>query len=149
MSAASEFGSVMSLIAESVIAPAKTSDDVITLTPSEISQLDLTSCKLATVGGTHLLNCPNNSDIYKLSADVQRLANAFLQAGAASFFMPLWPVPATVYKMLIKDFYLNLLAGASTKESFSRAVSALQASEKFSHPSYWAGFVLLGWFMVT
>lgn len=83
------------------------------------------------------------------------LAAAFLQAGARSLLVTLWPVDDTATALLVRRFYENLCgrngAGVRRKDaalrdakSWLRAQSDAQGHRPYEHPAYWSGFVLVG-----
>lgn len=44
----------------------------------------------------------------------------------------------------MKSFYTNLKAGSNKAEALRLAKTEMIKSKKYSHPFYWAGFVLNG-----
>jgi CHAT domain-containing protein len=71
------------------------------------------------------------------------IARSFFFAGARSVLASLWPIndkPAVVF---MREFYGNLLAGRTAKEALRLAKLTLLRSP-WSHPYYWASFVLIG-----
>jgi CHAT domain-containing protein/Tfp pilus assembly protein PilF len=89
-------------------------------------------------------------------------ANGFLQAGARSLLVSLWPVADQATSLLMQRFYENLLGGvgegtaparrtAMTKrealreaKAWLRSYRAEDGTQPYSHPFYWASFVLVG-----
>ncbi|KAG8455770.1 hypothetical protein GDO86_001819 [Hymenochirus boettgeri] len=81
----------------------------------------------------------------KVTADgVIGLTRAFLAAGAQCVLVSLWPVPIAASKMFIHAFYSSLLNGMKASASLSEAMKTVQSSKQYSHPSNWAGFMLIG-----
>uniref|UniRef100_A0A673K3A1 Tetratricopeptide repeat protein 28 n=1 Tax=Sinocyclocheilus rhinocerous TaxID=307959 RepID=A0A673K3A1_9TELE len=81
----------------------------------------------------------------KVTADgVVGLTRAFLAAGAQCVLVSLWPVPVTASKMFIHAFYSALLNGTKASAALADAMKTVQSSKQFSHPSNWAGFMLIG-----
>jgi CHAT domain-containing protein len=80
------------------------------------------------------------------------LATAFLQVGARSVLVSLWPVEDHSTSLLMRRFYENW-TGASVDGGAARGpmskVEALREAKswlrsKYSPPFYWAGFILIG-----
>jgi CHAT domain-containing protein len=71
------------------------------------------------------------------------IARSFFFTGARSVLASLWSVndrPAVVF---MREFYGNLLSGRTAKEALRLAkLTLLQSS--WSHPYYWASFILIG-----
>ncbi|XDV54841.1 hypothetical protein PO909_023044 [Leuciscus waleckii] len=81
----------------------------------------------------------------KVTADgVVGLTRAFLAAGAQCVLVSLWPVPIAASKMFIHSFYSALLNGTKASAALADAMKTVQSSKQFSHPSNWAGFMLIG-----
>uniref|UniRef100_W5MM59 Tetratricopeptide repeat protein 28 n=1 Tax=Lepisosteus oculatus TaxID=7918 RepID=W5MM59_LEPOC len=81
----------------------------------------------------------------KVTADgVIGLTRAFLAAGAHCVLVSLWPVPVAASKMFVHAFYSALLNGMKASAALAEAMKTVQSSKQFSHPSNWAGFMLIG-----
>ncbi|KAM5193806.1 tetratricopeptide repeat protein 28 [Mantella aurantiaca] len=81
----------------------------------------------------------------KVTADgVIGLTRAFLAAGAQCVLVSLWPVPVSASKMFVHAFYSALLNGMKASASLSEAMKTVQSSKQYSHPSNWAGYMLIG-----
>ncbi|RXM98288.1 Tetratricopeptide repeat protein 28 [Acipenser ruthenus] len=81
----------------------------------------------------------------KVTADgVIGLTRAFLAAGAQCVLVSLWPVPVAASKMFVHAFYSALLNGMKASAALADAMKTVQSSKQFSHPSNWAGFMLIG-----
>ncbi|XP_066509678.1 LOW QUALITY PROTEIN: tetratricopeptide repeat protein 28-like [Hoplias malabaricus] len=81
----------------------------------------------------------------KVTAEgVVGLTRAFLAAGAQCVLVSLWPVPVAASKVFIHAFYSALLNGAKASVALTEAMRSIQSSQQFSHPSNWAGFMLIG-----
>lgn len=73
------------------------------------------------------------------------LTHAFQQAGAARVVASLWKVDDRATAELMKLFYEGMLQGGKPASLALRdAQRTLAASKRWSHPFYWAGFVLQG-----
>ncbi|KAK2494473.1 hypothetical protein MC885_010833 [Smutsia gigantea] len=81
----------------------------------------------------------------RVTADgVIALTRAFLAAGAQCVLVSLWPVPVAASKMFLHAFYSSLLNGLKASAALGEAMKGVQSSKAFSHPSNWAGFLLIG-----
>lgn len=78
------------------------------------------------------------------SDGVVGLTRALLAAGAKCVLFSLWPVPTEASKMCLKHFYTSLLQGYSASRALSDSMKKVHAVKQFSHPSNWAGWVLVG-----
>ncbi len=78
------------------------------------------------------------------------LSQAFLAAGARCVLASLWPADDGATSRLMQRFYGNLAHGASRAEALREARCWLRewrapdGSQPYAHPTYWAGFILLG-----
>ncbi len=77
------------------------------------------------------------------------LAHAFLQAGARSLIVSLWPADDEASALLMGRFYRNLME-APKAEALREAKRWLrdridaEGGQPYRHPAYWAGFILVG-----
>ncbi len=72
------------------------------------------------------------------------IAGIATQAGARSTLATLWLVDAESTAQLMGEFYSCLKKGVSKAEALRRAQLTLLSNPKYSHPFYWASFVLIG-----
>ena len=74
------------------------------------------------------------------------LARAFFYAGTKSTLMSLWQVPDEQTSRIMNLFYTHLESGLNKSQALSKAKRdyLTTASTLESHPSFWAGFVLVG-----
>lgn len=73
------------------------------------------------------------------------LAGVAISSGARSALATLWSVNDESTAMLVGDFYGRLVkAGASKAEALREAQAALAKDARFSHPAFWAPFILIG-----
>ena len=85
------------------------------------------------------------------SEGVFGLQRGFKKAGVQTIVMSLWKVDDAATKMLMTEFYRNLLGGMSKRESLLKAQDAVRdfkgyingEKRNFSNPKYWAGFIML------
>uniref|UniRef100_A0AAZ3R4T9 CHAT domain-containing protein n=1 Tax=Oncorhynchus tshawytscha TaxID=74940 RepID=A0AAZ3R4T9_ONCTS len=83
--------------------------------------------------------------VSRVTADgVVGLTRAFLAAGVQCVCVSLWPVPMAASKVFTHTFYTALLNGTKASAALTEAMKTLQSSTHFSHPSNWAGFMLIG-----
>ena len=76
---------------------------------------------------------------------IESFSRAFLAAGARSTVTTLWRVPDATTASFMRIFYHHLQTGASRAEALRRAkLRFLAGGEPWSHPHYWAAFVLTG-----
>ncbi|KAM7368634.1 hypothetical protein PAMP_012954 [Pampus punctatissimus] len=81
----------------------------------------------------------------RVSADgVVGLTRAFLAAGVQCVCVSLWPVTIAASKLFTHTFYTALLNGTKASSALTEAMKTLQSSKHFSHPSNWAGYMLIG-----
>ncbi len=71
------------------------------------------------------------------------LYRSFLFAGTQAVLMSLWSINDKATAEFMKYFYENLVQGCSKVEALQKAKIRMIASE-YSHPFYWAAFVLNG-----
>ncbi|MBR6188320.1 MAG: CHAT domain-containing protein [Prevotella sp.] len=113
-------------------------DDGILLA-SEISLLDLHSIDLVTLSACQ-------TGLGDISDDgVMGLQRGFKRAGVNSLLMTLWPVDDDATQILMKQFYQNLMAGKSKRQSLVSAQKFLREYNDgyYSEPKYWAAYILL------
>jgi len=106
---------------------------------------------------TEIFNLKLNADMVVLSAcqtglgklvrgeGMVGLTRAFMYAGTPSVLVSLWSVSDISTATLMGEFYKNLIKNKLSKtEALRRAQLTLMIDEKYSHPFYWAPFVLIG-----
>ena len=78
------------------------------------------------------------------------LSQVFLAAGAHAVLASLWPADDGATNQLMQRFYTDLAKGIPRAEALREAKCwvrdwrAPDGSRPYAHPSYWAGFILLG-----
>lgn len=70
--------------------------------------------------------------------------DALIAAGARAAVTPLWHVDEKPAGEFMAAFYSNLGQGMSKAAALSAAKRAMKANPAYTHPAYWAGFVLTG-----
>lgn len=72
------------------------------------------------------------------------LSRGFIYAGTPSLVVTLWEVADNSTSLLMIKFYENLKAGMDKPTALRNAQLYLKSIERFSHPFYWAPFVIMG-----
>ncbi|MGI8838886.1 MAG: CHAT domain-containing tetratricopeptide repeat protein [Pyrinomonadaceae bacterium] len=107
-----------------------------------------------------IMNMKLNADLAVLSAcetangrispgeGVMGTTWAFFVAGARSMLVSQWKVNSASTTQLMANFYSALQSGPSTQgkkaQSLQEATTRLMKDDRYRHPFYWAGFVLVG-----
>jgi CHAT domain-containing protein len=106
------------------------------LTVHDIYYLKLNS-RLVTLSG-----CQTGKNFITAADDLMGLARGFFAAGATSILASLWSVEDAATSELMLAFYQNIKEGKSVGQALKEAQLALM--EKYEHPFYWGGFMLMG-----
>ena len=69
---------------------------------------------------------------------------AALAAGARAVVASQWRVEASSTTRLMLAFHSSILHGQGKSQALRRAELVLIHSDRYAHPFYWAGFVLMG-----
>ncbi len=72
------------------------------------------------------------------------LSRGFIYAGTPSLVVTLWEVADDSTALFMIKFYENLKEGMDKPTALRKAQLSLKSMEKFSHPFYWAPFVIMG-----
>lgn len=72
------------------------------------------------------------------------LTGALLAAGSRAVLATQWPVDDTTSAAFFEQFYDRLGRGAAPAEALRLTKTTLRADPRWSNPSLWAGFVLIG-----
>ena len=72
------------------------------------------------------------------------LTRAFMYAGTPSVVVSLWRVSDESTSLFMQSFYGHLKAGDTKDVALQEAMQELRANPKYSHPLFWAPFVLVG-----
>lgn len=105
----------------------------------EIAGMNLKNVELATIS-----SC--DSGLGDVTGDgVFGLQRAFKKAGAQSILMSLHKVDDEATRILMVEFYKNLMSGKTKHQSLKNAQKYLRKVEKgkYNKPEYWAAFILL------
>ncbi|MBK6797485.1 MAG: CHAT domain-containing protein [Acidobacteria bacterium] len=109
----------------------------------EIANLDLDADMVV------LSACETARGSIRRGEGVVGMAWAFLSAGARSTVVSQWKVDSTATASLMVDFYGNMFRNkARTRmtrsESLREASLKLMKDNRYRHPFYWAGFIVIG-----
>ena len=76
------------------------------------------------------------------------LQRGFKRAGAKTVLMSLWKVDDEATKILMVEFYRNLMSGKTKHQSLKDAQKYLRQIDngKYDKPEYWASFIMLDGF---
>lgn len=72
------------------------------------------------------------------------LSSSFLYAGAKTVVTTRWPVDDNAAARFASEVYSELANGELIGEAVRRTQERLSLSTRFSHPYYWAGYVVIG-----
>jgi CHAT domain-containing protein len=111
----------------------------VTVSAAELAQLDLRSTALVVLSA-----CNTGVGSTGLAQEFAGLRRAFAIAGARSQLTSLWAVEDEATALLMNEFYAGLRAGRPRAVALRDAQRALRARPSWSHPFYWAAFVLWG-----
>ncbi|MBK8316527.1 MAG: CHAT domain-containing protein [Acidobacteria bacterium] len=109
----------------------------------EIANLDLDADMVV------LSSCETARGSIRRGEGVVGMAWAFLSAGARSTVVSQWKVDSTATASLMVNFYGNMFRNkARTRmtrsESLRQASLKLMKDNRYRHPFYWAGFIVIG-----
>lgn len=108
------------------------------LTVEDIFQLELDT-NLVTLSA-----CQTGINEQKPGDDLVGLTRSFIYAGTPSIVVSLWSVSAGCTIELMEKFYSYLKGGKTKVESLQRAQLDIMKNPKYSHPYFWAPFILVG-----
>ena len=75
---------------------------------------------------------------------IMSLARAFAYAGCPNIVMSLWQADDLATKEIMYSFYSHLREGEEKDQALRKAKLSYFKEGEFSHPRYWAGFVMIG-----
>jgi len=108
------------------------------LTVDEISEFGLYDYNLVTLSACETA-LPTSAEQWPVSP-----ATGFLGAGASTVIGSLWKVNHEATGKLMAYFYYYLKEGSQKVDALRQAQIRLSQEEAYSHPYYWAPFVLIG-----
>ncbi len=109
------------------------------LTAWEISEMELDSTELVVLSA-----CETGLGDVLNSEGVTGLRRAFHLAGAERIMLSLWEVDDQATQIIMREFYSNWLSGMDMDQSLANAKRYMINETEFSHPRYWAAFILSG-----
>jgi CHAT domain-containing protein len=111
--------------------------DSAVVTALELAGLNLWGTQLVVLSA-----CDTGRGDVKLGQGVYGLRRALVVAGAETVVMSLWKVNDETTRVLMEDYYHNLLAGRGRATALREAMRALRLTQP--HPHYWAPFIAMG-----
>jgi len=119
--------------------PNENTDDGI-LTALEISKMDLSQVDLIV-----LATCESASGAVGADDSILGLQKGFKKAGAKTILMSLKKIDDEATRILMVEFYRNLMKGKTKRQSLQDAQIYLRKVEngKYDNPKYWESFILL------
>jgi CHAT domain-containing protein len=109
------------------------------LTAGEIMEMDLDSTELVVLSA-----CDTGLGDVLETGGIYGLRRAFHLAGARRVMISLWKVDDQATQLLMREFYSRWLSGLDMDDSLQEAKKYLIDHTEFSHPKYWAAFILSG-----
>jgi CHAT domain-containing protein len=90
--------------------------------------------------------CETGMGVFQPGEGVMSLGRAFAHTGTPTLLMSLWPVEDKSTRLVMVDFYRQIMSGLPTDEALRLAKLQYLAlcSPAKANPYYWAGFVALG-----
>ena len=123
-----------------LLAPREPGGPVDYLFLREVYDLDLTGVQLVTLSA-----CDTERGKVIRGEGVEGFSRALLAAGAASTVTTMWGVADRASAEFMKQFYFALARGDSGASALRQAkLQFLRSGLAWSHPRYWAGYVLNG-----
>lgn len=110
------------------------------LTASEVSCLDLHNIKIVVLSA-----CETGMGNFGTDDMIWGVQRGFKEAGVKSILMSLKKVDDEATRILMVEFYKNLMSGKSKLQSLKDAQKHLRQVDngKFNKPEYWASFIML------
>lgn len=108
------------------------------VTALELAGLNLWGTQLVVLSA-----CDTGRGDVKLGQGVYGLRRAFVAAGAETVVMSLWKVNDETTRVLMEDYYRNLLEGKGRRATALRE-AMLALRQTHGHPHYWAPFIVVG-----
>lgn len=109
------------------------------VTAAEVALLDLAGTELVALSA-----CNTGLGRHLQGEEFSGLRRALVLAGSRSQLTSLWPVDDAASAWLMRCFYRALSAGAGRAEALQQARQEVRRQPGWSHPSFWAPFVLWG-----
>ena len=109
------------------------------LSALEASGLNLWGTKLVVLSA-----CDTGVGEVKTGEGVYGLRRSFIEAGAESLVMSLWPVSDVVTRELMINYYNNLKQGVGRGDALRQVQLEMLKRPERRHPFYWASFIQSG-----
>lgn len=109
------------------------------VTARQLAQLDLLGTELVVLSA-----CDTGLGNAEMGQEFAGLRRAFAMAGARSQLTALWAVEDEAGAVFMQTFYAALAGGASRVDALALGQAAVRTVPDWSHPAFWAGFVLWG-----
>lgn len=107
------------------------------LTAWEIMEMDLDNTELVVLSA-----CDTGLGDVLASGGIYGLRRAFHLAGAENVLISLWKVDDRATQELMQEFYARWLSGMAMDEALLEAKLHMMNDTEFTHPKYWAAFIL-------
>ena len=108
----------------------------------DIYDLNLSNSKLIVLSGCDTGKIGNLSN--EPDDIVGSLASAFRVAGANTILASLWKAHDEATRIIMQNFYENILLGQDKAEALRRAELKVKENPKYGHPLFWGLFSLIG-----
>ena len=109
------------------------------LTAMEVLSLNLSGTELVVLSA-----CDTSLGKVVSGEGVYSLRRAFQEAGAKAVLSSLWPASDDGTLYLMQNFYEHYLRKVTPQSALRNAQLQCIANDKYSHPYYWANFVMVG-----
>ncbi len=108
------------------------------LDADQLQHISLPNLQLA------MLSACNTSEDSRAVSGFNSVSQAFLRAGVPHVVASRWAIDSTESRVLVEDFYSNLLSGAPVSESIRMTSRKMMSHPQTSHPYYWSAFAAYG-----
>jgi len=88
--------------------------------------------------------CETGIGVHEYGAGVFSLSRSFIDNGGEAVISTLWKINEKATKEFMVLFYENWNSGLRLYDAIKRTQESFKHHKKYSHPYYWAGFVLEG-----
>ncbi len=109
------------------------------LSAEDILSMDLRGVRVVTLAG-----CNTGSGANLDGEGVLGFTSSFLAAGAGGVVVSLWPVPVESTRVLVREFYAQVLRGAPPAWALREAQIAVSQTTEYRHSIHWAGWSYIG-----
>jgi len=106
------------------------------LTANEVKAMNFDATDLVVLSA-----CETGAGEIKNGEGVYGLQRAFQSAGAGTVVMSLWKVDDIATQEFMSKFYEYIVQGSNPSSALK--MTQMKIKEKYSHPYYWGGFVLI------